>query len=73
MADFTIRFGNNTIRCNNSNAVDLIMENTNMLFRPDVKEWFHYCLEVRRLLNDKEIKERFSIEYADIEDYMYVE
>ena len=73
MADFTIRFGNNTIRCNNSNAVNLIMENTNMTFRPDVKEWFHYCFDVRRLLDDKEIKERFSIEYADIEDYMYVD
>ena len=73
MADFTIRFGNNTIRCNNSNAVNLIMENTNMSFRPDVKEWFHYCFDVRRLLDDKEIKERFSIEYADIEDYIYID
>ena len=26
MADFTIKFGNNTIRCNNSNAVNLIMK-----------------------------------------------
>lgn len=42
-----------------------------MSFGPDVKEWFHYCLEVQRLLNDKEIKERFSIEYADIEYYIY--
>ena len=50
-----------------------MVENTNMSFSSDVKEWFHYCLEVWRLLNDKEIKERFSIEYAAVEDYMYSE
>lgn len=72
MADFTIKLANNTIRCNNSGAINLIMENTNMSFRPDIKEWFHYCLEVRRLLSDDKIKERVSVEYVDGEDYMYI-